>query len=60
MALQVVSMEELKLQVLHEPGRTGDTVAEICRRRGISRRTFYLYRRPGSVRGAHTKVYPTN
>jgi transposase InsO family protein len=45
MALQVVSMDELKLQVLREPGRTGDTVAEVCRRRGISRETFYLYRR---------------
>jgi len=45
MALQVVSMEELKLQVLREPERTGETVAEVCRRRGISRETFYLYRR---------------
>lgn len=45
MALQVVSMDELKLQVLQEPARTGDTVAEVCRRRGISRETFYLYRR---------------
>ena len=45
MALQVVSMEELKLQVLYEPERTGETVAEVCRRRGISRETFYLYRR---------------
>lgn len=41
MALQVVSMEELKLQVLYEPGRTGETVDEVCRRRGISRQTFY-------------------
>ena len=45
MALQAVSMDELKLQVLQEPVRTGDTVAEVCRRRGISRETFYLYRR---------------
>jgi transposase InsO family protein len=45
MALRVVSMEELKLQVLHEPERTGESVAEVCRRRGISRETFYLYRR---------------
>lgn len=45
MVLQVVSMDELKLQVLQEPARTGDTVAEVCRRRGISRETFYLCRR---------------
>jgi transposase InsO family protein len=45
MALQVVSMEELKLQVLYEPARTGESVAEVCRRRGISRETYYLYRR---------------
>lgn len=45
MALQVVSREELKLQVLREPERTGDSVAEVCRRRGISRETYYLYRR---------------
>ncbi len=44
MALQVVSMEEPRLQVLQEPEHSGDTVAEICRRRGISRETFYLYR----------------
>ena len=45
MALEVVSMEELKLQVLFEPERTGDSVAEVCRRRGISRGSFYSYRR---------------
>jgi transposase InsO family protein len=44
-ALQVVSMKELKLEVLLEPERTGDTVTEVCRRRGLSRETFYLYRR---------------
>jgi transposase-like protein len=45
MALPVLSMEELKLQVLQEPARTGETVAEVCRRRGISRETYYLYAR---------------
>jgi transposase InsO family protein len=45
MALQVVSMEELKLQVLYEPARTGESVAEVCRRHGISRETYYLYQR---------------
>ena len=44
MALKVVSMEELRLQVLLEPGRTGESVAEVCLRRGISRASFYRYR----------------
>jgi transposase-like protein len=41
MALRVVSMEELKLEVLLEPERTGETVAEVCARHGISRASFY-------------------
>lgn len=45
MALRVVSMQELKLAVLLEPERTGATVAEVCRRHGISRASFYRYRR---------------
>jgi transposase InsO family protein len=44
-ALQVVSMEELRLEVLLEAERTGETIAEVCRRRGISRASFYRYRR---------------
>jgi transposase InsO family protein len=44
-ALTVVSMKELKLEVLLEPERTGDSVVEVCRRRGISRASFYRYRR---------------
>jgi hypothetical protein len=44
-ALQVVSMEELKLEVLLEPERTGASVAEVCRRRGIARASDYRYRR---------------
>jgi transposase InsO family protein len=51
-ALQVVSMEELKLQVLFEPERTGETVAEVCARRGISRASFYRYRRRYLEEGA--------
>jgi len=51
MALRVVSMEELRLQVLYEPQRTGETVAEVCRRRGISRETYYLYRRRFEAEG---------
>lgn len=45
MALKVVSMHELKLEVLSEPERTGETVAEVCLRHGISRASFYRYRR---------------
>src|SRR5438128_8184072 len=44
-ALKVVSMEELKLEVLFEPERSGESVAAVCRRRGISRASFYRYRR---------------
>ncbi len=44
MALKVVSMEDLKLELLLEPERTGDSVAEVCRRRGVSRASFYRYR----------------
>jgi transposase-like protein len=52
MALRVVSMDELKLQVLMEPGRTGESVAAVCRRRGISRQTFYVYQRRYLAEGA--------
>ncbi len=45
MALKVVSLHERKLEVLLEPERTGDSVAEVCRRRGISRETFSVHRR---------------
>ena len=45
MALRVVSMEELRLAVLLEPERTGETVAEVCARHGISRASYYRYRR---------------
>jgi transposase InsO family protein len=52
MALRVVSMEELKLEVLLEPERTGETVAEVCARHGISRASFYRYRRRYLEEGA--------
>lgn len=45
MALKVVTMAELRLDVLTEPLRTGETVADVCRRYGISRDTYYRYRR---------------
>src|SRR6266542_6631101 len=40
---EVGDLSELRLEVLLEPERTGDSVAEVCRRRGISRETFYAY-----------------
>ena len=52
MALKVVSMEELKLQVLVEPDRTGETVAEVCARHGISRASYYRYLRRYRAEGA--------
>jgi transposase len=51
MSLRVVSMAELRLEVLLEPERTGDSVAEVCRRRGISRDTFYEYKRRYQAEG---------
>ena len=51
MSLRVVSMAELRLEVLLEPERTGDSVAEVCRRRGISRDTFYEYKRRNEAEG---------
>ena len=52
MALKVVtSVAEARLEVLLEPQRTGDSVAEVCRRRGISTQTFYEYRRRYLVEG---------
>jgi transposase InsO family protein len=45
MALKALSMAELRKQVLLEPELTGETVAAVCRRHGISRETYYKYRR---------------
>lgn len=38
-------MADLRLEVLLEVERTGLTVTEVCRRYGISRQTYYRYRR---------------
>jgi transposase InsO family protein len=43
--LKVVTMAELRYEVLFEPKRSGETVADVCRRYGISRDTYYRYRR---------------
>lgn len=45
MALKVVTMTQMRLEVLLEVERTGMSVAEVCRRYGISRQTYYRYRR---------------
>jgi transposase len=52
MALKVVSMTELKLQVLREPERTGESIVEVCARHRISRASFYRYRRRYQEEGA--------
>jgi transposase InsO family protein len=51
-ALRAVSLVELKLSVLSESERSGETVAEVCRRRGISRASYYRYRSRYLVKGA--------
>jgi len=43
--LKVVTMAEMRFEVLLEVERTGLTVTEVCRRYGISRNTYYRYRR---------------
>lgn len=40
MALKVVTMAELRIEVLLEVERTGLTVSEVCRRFGISRQNL--------------------
>lgn len=45
MPLRVVTMAELRLQLLLEAERSGESVASTCRRYGISRDTYYRYRR---------------
>jgi transposase InsO family protein len=52
MALRVVTMTELQLEVLLEPQRTGESVAEVCRRREISRQSYYRYKRRYEKEGA--------
>jgi transposase InsO family protein len=44
-ALRVITMAELRREVLLEAERTGEPVNSICQRFGISRQTYYRYRR---------------
>lgn len=41
MVLKVVTIPALRLEVLFEPERSGETVADVCRRYAISRDTSY-------------------
>jgi transposase len=50
--LKVVSMQELRMEVLLEGERTGESVTEVCRRRGISRASYYRFRRRYLEEGA--------
>jgi transposase-like protein len=43
MALRVMSMAEIRLEVLLEAARSGETVAEVCRRHGICMQSNYRY-----------------
>ena len=45
MALKVMAMAELRLEVLLEAARSGETVTSLCQRHGISRETYYVYLR---------------
>ncbi len=51
MALKVVTMPELRREVLLEAQRRGEPVSSICQRFGISRQTYYRYRRRFLVEG---------
>src|ERR1700694_1974416 len=51
MALRVMAMAEMRLEVLLEATRSGETVTAVCRRHGISRETFYVYLRRFQAEG---------
>ncbi|HLI75130.1 MAG TPA: IS481 family transposase [Acidimicrobiales bacterium] len=44
-------MAEMRLEVLLEAARSGEAVAAVCKRYGISRQTFYVYRRRFEAEG---------
>ena len=51
MALRVMSMTDLRLEVLREASFGAETVTAICRRYGISRQSYYLYLRRFGAEG---------
>lgn len=44
MPLKVITLPQLWIEILLAPQRHGLTVTEVCRRYGISRKTYYAYR----------------
>lgn len=44
MPLKVITLPQLWIEILLAPQRHGLTVTEVCRRYGISRKTYYVYR----------------
>lgn len=51
MPLKVITLSELWIEILLAPDRHRLTVTEVCRRYGISRETFYAYRRRYQAEG---------
>jgi transposase InsO family protein len=49
--LKVMDMAEMRLEILLEVAYSGASVAEVCRRHGISRQSFYVYRRRFEAEG---------
>jgi len=49
--LRVMAMAEMRLEVLLEAARSGETVTAVCRRHGISRETYYVYLRRFQAEG---------
>ena len=45
MALRVMSVTDVRLEVLLEAARSSETVTAVCKRFGISRETYYVYLR---------------
>jgi transposase InsO family protein len=49
--LKVMDMAEMRLEILLEVAHSGASVAEVCRRHGISRQSFYVYKRRFEAEG---------
>lgn len=52
--MRVMALAEMRVEVLLEAARSGETVTAVCERHGISRETCYAYRRrfrSGGVEG---------
>jgi transposase InsO family protein len=49
--LKVIDMAEMRLEILMEVAHSGASVAEVCRRHGISRQSFYVYKRRFEAEG---------